>query len=173
MIQASKGKDKVAQRGNLLSSADLSVNDLTMEAAAKMVGKSEAPTDLAGTHSMQWLSSFEGIWSDNELPVTPGRSLLGWDRNKNLLCDWLSQSGPTRTWGFKCRHYTELARERKTSWNHTILALDSTTKPSMIDWWCLLGRRGRKQYVCLFCSSESSICTHQPKELVKVHMPGL
>lgn len=39
MIQASKGKDKVAQRGNLLSSADLSMNDLTTEAAAKMVGK--------------------------------------------------------------------------------------------------------------------------------------
>lgn len=53
MIQASKGKDKVAQRGNLLSSADLSMNDLTTEAAAKMVGKSEAPRDLAGTHSMQ------------------------------------------------------------------------------------------------------------------------
>lgn len=44
MIQASKGKDKVAQRGNLLSSADLSMNDLTTEAAAKMVGKCE------GTH---------------------------------------------------------------------------------------------------------------------------
>lgn len=38
-------------KGDLLSSADLSMNNLTMEAATKMVGKSEAHTDVSGTHS--------------------------------------------------------------------------------------------------------------------------
>lgn len=51
MIQSSKGKNGVAQRGPAIISRP-SMRDLTMETAMDMVGKSEAPTDLAGTYSI-------------------------------------------------------------------------------------------------------------------------
>lgn len=47
MIQSSKGKDGVAQRGPAIISR-LSMSNLAMETATDTVGKSEAPTDLAG-----------------------------------------------------------------------------------------------------------------------------